>query len=86
MCMLYLNIDSKKAESESPSVRSDKSDRIAHREKLDCSYHAWNTLRSVQSDVFYCWEDVDFLFQFDLLSNMEGGTEQSTSLCTVSWK
>ena len=45
--------------------------------------HVRDALRSVQSDVFHCRENIHFLLSFDLLSNIEGNTEQSTSFGTV---
>ena len=42
-----------------------------------------DTLRSVQSDVFHCKENIHFLLSLDLLGNIEGDTKQSTSFCTV---
>ena len=45
--------------------------------------HVRNALRSVQSDVFHCRENIRFLLSLDLLSDIEGDTEQSTSFGTV---
>ena len=42
-----------------------------------------DTLRSVQSDVFHCRENIHFLLSLNLLDNIEGDTKQSTSFCTV---
>ena len=43
----------------------------------------YDALRSVQSDVFHCRENIHFLLSLDLLSNIEGDTKQSTSFCTI---
>ena len=47
------------------------------------SNHARDALRSVQSDVFHCRENIHFFLSLDLLSNIEGDTKQSTSFCTI---
>ena len=39
---------------------------------------------SVQSNVFHCRENIHFVLSLDLLGNIEGDTEQSTSFCAIS--
>ena len=60
----------------------DKTKRI-NREESEKTNLIRDALRSVQSDVFHCRENIHFLLSLNLLGNIEGDTKQSTSFCTV---
>ena len=45
--------------------------------------HVSDALRSVQSDVFHCRENIHLLLSLDLFGNIEGDTKQSTSFSSI---
>ena len=47
------------------------------------THHVDNALRPVKSNMLYCRKNVHFLSSFNLFNNIEGSTEQSTSISPV---